>query len=146
MADPFVVSALKSKRAELAGKIESYQAEIKQMVVELGHVEATLRIFEPTIDFRELRPRKPKVAVRATRGEMTRIIFAALKGGTKPLSTRELADLIMAERELDVNDGPLRRMITKRVGAILRYMERERGTVRSKPMGRGQYNLWELVR
>lgn len=146
MADPFVVSALKAKRAELVGKIESHQAEIKQMVVELGHVEATLRLFDPEINFHELRPRKPKVAVRATKGEMSKIILVALKESPNPLSTRELADLVMVKRELDQNDKPLSKMIAKRVGAILRYWVRERGVVRSISMGRGQYNLWDLAR
>ena len=45
MAEPHVLSALKAKRAEIAGLIDHHQQAINQARVDLTHIDATLRIF-----------------------------------------------------------------------------------------------------
>ena len=42
---PHVVTGLIAKRAELAGRIEHLQAQVRQATVELDHIEASIRIF-----------------------------------------------------------------------------------------------------
>ncbi len=58
MADPHVVTALVKKRAELAGLIEHLQSQVRESVLALDNVEATLRIFAPDIDLDEIAPRQ----------------------------------------------------------------------------------------
>ncbi len=47
MAESHVVSALISKRAEMAGLIEHQQKEMGRLADDLAHLDATLRLFFP---------------------------------------------------------------------------------------------------
>lgn len=139
-----VVSGLIRKRAELAGQIEHLQTEVKRAVIALDNVEATLRLFDPEIDFDAITPRKVPTAHHAFRGEISRVVLTALRESRRPLSTTALSERVMKERGLDAGNGQLRRVMARRVGACLRN-HRKRGVVRSitEP---GAFNLWELAR
>ena len=65
-----------------------------------------------------------------------------LRQSNKPLTTRDLAQHVMAERELNTSDKRLVQLVGKRVGACLRH-QRGKGTMRSKP-GPGQHLLWSV--
>ena len=47
MADPHVISALRSKRAEVAGLIDSLERQLAQHRADLIHVDGVLRLFQP---------------------------------------------------------------------------------------------------
>lgn len=47
MAESHVVSGLVEKRAELAGKIDHYRWEMARLVEEVGHLDATIKLFSP---------------------------------------------------------------------------------------------------
>lgn len=141
---PHVVTALIAKRRELAGQIEHIQGELRRTTVELDHVEATLRIFAPTIDLEGLAPRPVPTAHHAFRGEVSRIILEALRKADRPLSTTELTERVMKERGLNMDDVALRRTMGKRIGACLNHWRRVRGVVESL-RGPGQVNLWQIA-
>lgn len=143
MAEPHVVTALIRKRAELAGQIEHLQGQLRQTVIALDNVEATLRVFDPAIDLGEIAPRKVPTAHHAFRGEVSRIILEALRETTKPLSTNQLAERVMRERGLDTGDKALFRIMNKRIGACLRHWKM-RGVVRGIRQG-NQVSLWEIT-
>ena len=69
--------------------------------------------------------------------------FSVLRQLDKPLTTHDLAQHVIAERELNTSDKRLVRLVGKRVGACLCH-QREKGLVRSEP-GPGQFMLWEVV-
>ena len=141
---PHVVTALIAKRAEVAGRIENLQGQLKQAVVDLDNVESTLRLFAPEIDMEAIGARKVPPAHHEFRGEVSRIILEALRKTTVPLSTTDLTERVMKERGLDMNDVALKRTMSKRIGACLNHWRRVRGVVKSMP-GPGQVNLWELT-
>lgn len=142
MAEPHVVTALIKKRSDLAAEIEQLQNKLKQTVIQLDHVEATLRIFKPDIDLGEVMPRRVPTAHHAFRGEMSRIILETLRQTERPLTSIQLTEAVMKERGLDVDDKVLRRTITKRVCACLRHW-RNKGALKSTS-GAGDLNLWEV--
>lgn len=144
MENEHTINALIRKRAEIAGKIENLQGQLKAATVELDHVEATLRIFAPTIDIVTLGPRKVPPAHHAYHGEVTRIVLEALRTAAAPLATTELARRVMVERGLDTTDTALSRTMAKRIGACLRHWQ-QKGTIRSMA-GPGQVYLWEVIR
>jgi len=39
-----------AKRAELAGEIEHTQDQLRQLVIDLDHIDASIHIFDPTIE------------------------------------------------------------------------------------------------
>lgn len=143
MAEPHVITALIRKRAELAGQIEHLQGQLRQTVIALDNVEATLRVFDPAIDLGEVAPRKVPTAHHAFRGEISRIVLEALRETTRPLSTSQLTERVMRERGLDTGDKVLCRVMGRRIGACLRHWKM-RGAVRAIRQG-NQVSFWELA-
>jgi hypothetical protein len=62
MADPHVLTGLIAKRAEIAGQIEHTQDKLRQLVIDLGHVDAAIHIFDPSIELEELLPRVSRIS------------------------------------------------------------------------------------
>jgi hypothetical protein len=140
---PHVVTALITKRGELAGHIEHLQAELRQAVVDLDNVEATLRIFAPDADIRDLAPRNVPASQPAARGETLGIILTTLRDAKRPLTTNELTETVMRARALQIDNSKLFSTMSRRVSACLRYAKNERGVVKAMP-GPGQQHLWQI--
>lgn len=117
---------------------------MRQLIIDLDHVDAALRIFDPDIDLADIRPRPLPARHRAFRGGVQRTVLGALRKSDKPMAAYELAAHVMAERGLDTTDKKLLVVIAKRVGASLRQM-RSNKQVQSVP-GVGRHVLWEIVR
>lgn len=139
---PHVVTGLIQKRREIAGKIEDLQRQMKEAVVDLDHVEASIRIFKPDIDLDEIMPRPVPPPHAAFKGEVTRILLEALRKTTRPLSTRELTYVVMDWRTMPRTDAKLVRLMQQRTGACLAHWRR-RGYLKSAP-GPGDMLVWEI--
>lgn len=141
----FVVSGLVKRRAQLAGDIEKAHEALRQMVLDLENLDATILQFEPDFKVETIKPkafRPPKDW--SNRGQMTRICLSILRQATEPLTARDVALQLLTERALNREDQKLLRLMTKRVGVALRG-QREKGAVKSD-QGPGQYMLWEIKR
>ncbi len=79
MAEPHVVTALIRKRAEIAGQIEHTQTQLRQLVIDLDNLDATLRLFKPDIDLEEIRPKPLPPRHHAFKGEVSRIVLDTLE-------------------------------------------------------------------
>lgn len=143
MGDGYTVQRLIAKRATIAGKIEHLQDEIRQLVADLNHLDATIHVFDPSIELHEIRNRTVPPRHHAFRGEVTRIVLAALKEG-HPLTTQQVAHRVMVERGLDPTDKRLAQLMFRRAGACLKLW-RQRGIVARSP-GPGRLMLWDLCR
>ena len=141
----YTMLGLTKKRAWLAGEIENTHVKLRQLVADLEALDATLKIFDPTITVEAIRPKafRPP-ADWAKRGEMARIVLSILRMAAEPLTTRDVAYQLLIERALDKQDQRLLRLMSKRVGVALRC-QRDMGRVQSVA-GPGQFNLWELSR
>lgn len=145
MTDTHVISALKTKRIQVASQIESLQGQIRQAVMDLDHVEAALRLFDPDVDLAALSPRKVAQVLTDHHGDTGRVILETLRTSMRPLTTAQVCDAVMKARNLDTNDKALCRLMMKRTAANLKHWQRKRGLIRSMP-GPGQQLLWEVVR
>lgn len=58
MSEPHVIHALVRKRAELSGDIETTQAALRKMILDLEYLDRTLLMFDP--DYRGLRRSSPR--------------------------------------------------------------------------------------
>ena len=58
MADPHVISALREKRALVAGLIEKLERKLEQHRADLTHIDGVLRLFQPDRDPAEIRPKR----------------------------------------------------------------------------------------
>lgn len=142
MADPHVLTGLIAKRSEIAGLVEHVQTQLRQLIIDLDNLDATIRIFRPDIDLEEIRPKPFPPRHAAFKGEIMRVVMGALRTAPKPLTTNELTMQVMAERGLNTADPRLLKLVGKRVGACLRH-HRSTGLVRSCK-GLGPMMVWEL--
>lgn len=143
MADPHVVTALRSKRAELAGQIDALQDQLREAMIAVDHVDSTLRLFAPDIDLDEIRPKPLPPRHHAFKGQVTRSILAMLRT-EGAMDAKAITLRLMAERELNLNDKALVKAMQKRIGAALRNL-RERQHVTSSQGPRGTLT-WAISR
>lgn len=145
MADTHVVSALKERRVRLATEIEGLQAQLRARVIDLDHVEATLKQFDPDVNLGELGPRRVPQVLSDIHGDTGRVILDTLRTATAPISTSAVCFAVMKARGLDTDDKGLCRLMMKRTVANLKHWSKKRGLVQALP-GPGQQLVWELVR
>jgi len=144
MAETHVLSGLMAKRAELAGKVEFVQTELRQLIIDLDNLDATIRLFNPEIDLVAIKPKPLPARNTAFRGEVARIVLGTLRKADKPLPLHEITMHVMVGRSLNATDKPLLRVLSKRVGACLRHY-RQAGLVKSID-GPSRSILWQVKR
>jgi hypothetical protein len=144
MAETHVLSGLMAKRAELAGKVEFVQTELRQLIIDLDNLDATIRLFDPEIDLVAIKPKPLPARNTAFRGEVARIVLGTLRKADKPLPLHEITMHVMVGRSLNATDKPLLRVLSKRVGACLRHY-RQAGLVKSID-GPSRSILWQVKR
>jgi hypothetical protein len=143
MKNEHVLSGLIAKRAEIAGQIERLQLEIRQLVVALDHVDASIRLFDPNVDLEDVKSRLPPRHM-AFKGEVSRILLNTLRKATKPMPVSELALVVLSERGLSLDDKPFLVVLKRRVDACLRTL-RKKGLVKTtRPPG--SLGHWEIIR
>lgn len=136
------ISGLIRKRAEIAGQLDAAQTQVRQLIINLDSLDATIRLFAPDIDLEEIRPKPVPPRHTAFDGEISKIIRDVLRETGMALTTKDIALRVMAERGLNVSDPRLTWTVQKRVGASLRNL-RARGSARSEP-GMGRNLVWRL--
>ena len=121
MAETHVLSALIAKRAELAGKIEHLQDQLRSIVIDLVNVDHTIHIFDPTIELAEIHKRPVPPRHQAFKGEVTRIVLETLRNAKRPLTSAEIGQRVMAERGLDTGqeNGAIEALGQVVAGAVL---------------------------
>lgn len=138
------MEALKRKRAETTGEIARCHARLQQLSADLEHIDATIRLFAPDFVAESILPKVfTPPASWSKRGEMSRAVLSILRVAKGPLSTREIAAMIVQQRGLDSDPGILN-IMTRRVGHVLRD-KRQTGLVRSIEET-GLWLQWEIVR
>jgi hypothetical protein len=143
---PNTVAGLVAKRAEIAGKIDEARETLRQLIVDLDHVDAAIRLFDPDYDIAAIRVKPTHPAQIARRGDSIRLILDLLRQATAPLTTKQIALQVMASRGLNTEDNVLVLTMTRRIGASLRSY-RDNGSLKSIRDGRyGKYDLWEIAR
>lgn len=88
MENEHVLAGLVLKRAEIAGQIEHTQDALRKLVINLDAIDAAMY--------------PPRHA--AFRGEMMRHVMGCLRIAEKPVTSRDVALVVMKARGLDPND------------------------------------------
>src|SRR5688572_2536434 len=115
------------------------------MIQELEHLDKTLLMFDPDYQVDSIKPKAFRPPDDwSKRGEMTRRILDILRKASEPMTTRDIALQMLADRAMDTDDVKLMRLMRSRCAVALRG-QRDKGVV-SSIEGPGQYNGWELAR
>ena len=122
MAESLVVSGLVAKQGELAGEVEHHRRELQRLADELGHVDATIRLFDPGYDLGAIRVRQ-----RGHRhqwfgpGECQRLVLDVLREAAEPLSGNELTHALLVRKDLEGHrEAPAQ--VKKTASAVLRRL------------------------
>ena len=128
MAEPHVVSGLKAKRSEIVREIDRLEAVIAGHRADLSIIDAATAIVtgKPAGEASQKRKRLFQ------RGEIGRLVFAALRRSERPVSTAEIAALMATEGK---------RPTLKSLGKSLAKF-RERGDVTGER--KGNMTWWRL--
>jgi hypothetical protein len=126
---PNTLAGLIEKRREIAGKIEHHQRILNELIIDLDHVDHTIRLFDPDCDVTLAKPKQFPPRHQAFRGEMQRFALGALRAASQPITSLEVAIEVVKGRGLD--------LIRKRVGACL-FSLKAKGIARDVPTA-GQY-------
>lgn len=144
MENDHVISGLIRKRSEMAGEIDHLTSVVQQKLIELDHIDAALRIFDPNIDLEKVKPKMVPPRHQALPGEMIRGVLTVLRESKEPITSMEITLRLMKRRSLSVADKGLVKTVSKRVIACLRH-SRKKGLLQSTKTP-GQQLLWEITR
>jgi hypothetical protein len=144
---PNTVAGLVAKHAELSALREKYRAEIKKLTVDIDHLDAAIRLFDPNADTSPIKEYVTKH--RAQKGSVKRFILNTFREATEPLTSRRLTELWVADRGL-VADEATYTAIRKRIGACIKSCVNQGLIVEcgwtEDHDANGPYKLWTLKR
>ena len=134
---------LHRKREELAEEIEHHRRELQRLVDELGHVDATFRLFDPSYDLGGTRARKWGHRTQwFGPGECQRLVLEVLREASKPLSGSALTQALIAHKGLE-SRREVRVAVNKTAMAVLRRLV-AKGVVRRLELSDGT-RVWERL-
>lgn len=141
----YALSALRHKRARLAGEIEATERTLAKRREELAAIDATLRLFHPDADPSHITSIRPVWrGIYFRQGERPRLCLDALRDAGKPLPTAQITAYVMRAKGMDAADRKLRAAVH---GHIHRAMSRlaVQGRVRRILSEPPSETWWELV-
>ena len=143
MAETHVVSALVSKRAEIAGMIARTQQQLGQFRAYLAHVDVTIRLFAPAM-VPEAIPAKRirQSALLFERGGLSRRVLDALRRAGEPIRAPDLVRAVMMDNRLDPADRASFARVQWKVRDTLNRLNK-RGLLASDGVGHGV--LWRIA-
>jgi hypothetical protein len=115
MATSPVINALRRKRAELAGQIRELDSRIHDLRREQGHVDATLKLFDPDAQprlIKPVRPYRPTNRIFERKEVRIRVTNMLREAEGVPITTEAIAARIVADKGLEAIAEPMvRRMV-----------------------------------
>lgn len=142
---PNTVSGLFAKHKELCELRERYKAEIKKLTVDIDHLDASIRLFDPAADAYAIKEYVTKH--RAQKGTVKRFVLGCFRGADGPLTSRQITEAWAEDRGLVCDDATYA-TLRKRIGSCIKGCV-EQGLVESVGWTKdhdenGPYKLWKL--
>ena len=139
--DRYALSALRNTRASLASELVQLKRQLRHKKEALGHVDATLRLLDPTIEINAIPNKRIVKRIKLFRqGELGRLILKVLRETNgQSLSTAAIVSGVLAAGG---HGDRARPTMAPRVRGNLAYQER-RGTVPKS--GGGKDVRWALA-
>ena|SRR5947207_6917673 len=127
--------------AELGGKIDANKGEAERLAASMKHLEAVIRMLAPGFDIRRIAVKRRNRTNRwFRRGTMFRAVLGVLKGAKGPITVREIAVQLLADKgEAD----PTPKTIRQLEGGVRGTLLRKRGRTVTR-VGQGMPARWTL--
>lgn len=99
MADTHVISALVDKRARLDGEIKMRRYQITRLEMEMAHIDAVIRMFQPSYDIAKIATKRTfgKTPAGTRKGDGIRMALTVLREAGELLTTTEIASRVLAK-------------------------------------------------
>lgn len=114
---PNTVAGLVAKHKEISELRERYRHEIKKLTVDIDHLDACIRLFDPKADSYAIKEYVTKH--RAQKGTVKRFVLSTLREASAPMTSRQLTELWVADRGLNADEATMS-TIRKRIGACIK--------------------------
>ena len=138
--DRYALSALKNKRATIASEIVQLERQLRHRKDMLVHVDATLKLLDPSIEVEDIPNKRPPKRIKLFRqGELGRMILDALRRAGRPLSTAEIVTDVLAAGGHGESARPT---LGPRVRGNIAYLERRKKVSKS---GDRLTTRWDIV-
>lgn len=143
---PNTVSGLLAKHKDLCLLREKYREEVKKITLDLYHLEATIRMFDPGAHDADI---KQNVARRrAAKGSIKRFLLNTLREAPEPMTSRQIAELWVEECGLEA-DEPTINLMRKRVSSCIKTSVKQ-GLLEdvgqtTEHDAYGPYKLWRIA-
>ncbi len=137
MAEPHVISALRDKRAELDGELCQAEKRIIQLRANLESIDGALRVFDPSLAPRTIRPKlKRKPPTHFRHGQFSRTVLETLRHANEPMTARDIATQIASDYRIDVSaTAAMNRLVAK----VRQALTSHRGSLASERRGDAIY-------
>jgi len=143
MAELHVISGLVTKRAELTGQIEHYQALIQRISGDLCHLDATIKLFAPEFDLSTVRAKEYRERNQYFRpGECPRMTLDILRETGGELTSRQIAEAMLQRKGLESCVERVEQ-IQKSVLGVVKKLE-DKGLVTQGAM-EGMARTWKVA-
>lgn len=120
MAEPHVISALRKKRAELAGEVVTTQLRLGKLRDDLDAIDRTLRVFDPRQHPEKIRSVVKRKGDRMFGyGECTRAILNALRDAPEPMMADQVAERVALDCRIATEAPDVAATLRWRVKATL---------------------------
>jgi hypothetical protein len=140
MADPHVISALRSKRAELSGELIAAEKRIVQLRADIQNLDGAIRVFDPSAALDKIRPiLRRKKPTLIPRGQCSRAVLDTLRDADTALTVRDIAAQLAARYQLDASDRDAMKAL---VAKVRNTLARQKGLV---PEIRGDAKAWKVA-
>ena len=83
------IQTLERLHSELGGQIQENKEEAQRLAGQMIHVEAVIKMLDPTFNLRRIAVKRRKPNPWFKRGTLFRAALAALRGATAPMTVRE---------------------------------------------------------
>jgi hypothetical protein len=122
MTDPHVISALRSKRAELSGELIAIERRIVQLRADIASLDGAIRVFDPTAAPDKIRPiLRRKKPTPIPRGQCSRTVLDLLRHAQGPMTAREIAAQLAARYQINASDsGAMKALVAKVRNTLVR--------------------------
>src|SRR5260221_7199435 len=125
MAESHVISALRSKRAELSGEMIAAEKRILELRANIDSLDGAIRVFDPTAEPHTIRPiLRRKKPTLIPRGQCSRAILDMLRHADSAMTAREIATQLAARYQLDTNDTDAMKAL---IGKVRNTLARQKG-------------------
>jgi hypothetical protein len=114
---PNTVAGLVAKHKELRDLRDRYRAEIKKLTIDIDHLDACIRLFDPKAETYAIKEYVTKH--RAQKGSVKRFVLDTLREATEPMTSRQITELWVEDRGLRADEATLN-AIRKRIGACIK--------------------------